>query len=564
MLYGTPRKETNLEAWFESMKQWGVKQWMPFAIPDRPCHEGQHCTPRTQSAPFLEDAWPGFKPYIDSSSIAPYENTIREMERLCEKCGMEFWYLLPFPIFPSLDGAVIRKAAPEFFPSGNFTLDQPRLAELLKAEIRALKKALPSLKGINMWMAEGVTPGFLNNLAGEEIKTTKKWELPLLKAFNEVTQELRIGGIFFAHNYLQTVSTHRDAYEMMANFPELILMDDPTWPEEDMQHPFLGYLPHEDRDLLFQTNPVALDFLLDTEYIGEGILPSVYPRWWKHNVSESVRSGVKIAMGRTFFWDDGLTDVNFNRLNAHIFVRLCYDPELDLRQLLGEAAQEMFGANISERLIDILWETEPVIKEVIGVNGIDSFDHSRFPLPTYLDAVYTAINDGMKAVDDLFSPPGTRLYPQLSDNLNNFKQWRWQDKTVSEPVDAYLKSKRAAIDWIEMVLPEVRSLAAAVAPHHRKMFVQGYEMLAAAANGMELFVETAALHYQWARAKTLSDSQARVRFNDLEARFRALAAQVPQTILSYKERMLRFADFLEHDLPRISTASCQAVHSQPE
>jgi hypothetical protein len=548
MLFGLPRQDTNLGAWFESMKQWGVRQWMLFGVMDRPRY-GLPGQPHNHSVPFLEDAWPGFRPYLDIQSLGVQEAIRRKTAALSVEHGIEFWYQFPFPLFPSQDLSVIRKAAPEFFASGRLNLHEPRLTDLLKADVRAMKKALPATKGVNMWLAE--ESGAINGITPQALQHNREWETPLLRALDEVTRELDIKGMVSAHHYLQTVETHRNVYEMMADFPELLIYDNDTWPEEDMLHPFLGYLPQKDRELLFQTNPVALVFLLDTEYIGEGVLPSVYPRWWKHNIGEAVRSGTQIAMGRVLYWDAGLTDVNFNRLNAYTFVRFCYHPDLPARQALNEAAREMFGGHIPERLIDILWETEPVIKEVIGVNGVDSCDHSRFPQPVYLDVVYTPQGNAMKAIDDLFSPPGAPLYPPLTNGLNNYKQWRWQNRTVSEPASAYIREKKKAVAWVQGILPEVRSLSISLAPQHRQMFVHGYELLAALASGMALFVETAAFHYQWAHAKTVSDSAARAQFGEFAAQFRTLAASVPENPFLYRERMLAFAEFLENDLPRI-------------
>lgn len=558
MLYGIPRRTTDLETWFASMKRWGVQQWMAFATADRPRYGSWGGGPQVDGTAFLADAWPGFKPYVETRAVADQEAFIRKMAALSEEAGIEFWLAIPFPLFPSSKRAVVEKVAPYFFKDGQVNLYEPRLAELLKAEIRAFKKALPMLKGVNLWLAEG--SGSMGSPTAADLAHLDRWETPLVDAFHQVTRELNIGGILFAHEYLLTVGEHRKVYEMMHEFPELVVMDDITWPEEDMLHPFLGYLPEPSKKLLYQSNPVALNFLLDTEYLGEGVLPSVYPRWWQHNIKEAVRHGTSVGMGRTFFWDNGLTDENFNRLNAHMFTRFCYDPDLPARQVLGEAAKEMFGDHVPERLIEILWETEPIVKKVIGVNGVDSFDHSRFPEAVYLDVVYTPQGNAMKAIDDLFRAPGTKLYPPLTDELNNFKQWRWQNKTVSEPAASYLDEKREAVAWVQGVLPQVRQLSRGLASHHRLMFVHGYEILAAAAQGMELFVETAAVHYQWAHAKSVDDHAARVRFDELAGQFRALAAKVPENPFLYKERMLSMAKFLNEDLPRIGSVFQPKAH----
>ncbi len=530
------------------MKRWGVKQWSAFAYDSHPF--GQRAGSGSRSTPFLADAWPGFDSYIDRAALEAGEAAMRNFAQLCDDAGIEFWYGVPFPMFPVQDDAVVRKVLPDLYKSGRMNIYDPRLAELVKNDVRALKKGLPNLKGVQLWLCEGGGSGV--EFTREDLLHLLDWQTPLARTFNEVTQELGIGGIIFAHHYLHTVATHRNVYKMMAEFPELILMEDITWPAEDMQHQFLAYLNHADRELLFQVNPVALNFLIDTEYTGEGVLPSVYPRWWKLNVAQAIRSGAKIAMGRVFYWDNGYTDVNFNRLNAHIFARFCYEPDADPRQLLGEAAQEMFGNQIPERLVDILWQTEPVLKNVVGVNGIYELDHSRFPQAYWMDILYTPQNNAMFAIDDLFTPPGSVLYPPYSDDLVNLKQWRWQNKTVSKPAAAYLAEKQAAISWVESVLPEVRELARELDPHHGEMFVHGYEMLLVLAKGIALYIETAATHYAWARGKTLDDPAAKVQFHTLADRFRALAAQADDRPFLYKTRMLAFADFLENGLPRLS------------
>jgi len=550
MLYGLPRKSTDLPAWFASMKQWGVQQWMAFGtyLPTYWHDDG----PVASSVAFLSNVWPGFASHLDAKELAAQEKNLRNMEELCNSNGIEFWYMLPFPIFPTLNMSMVQKVAPDLFKSGNLNLYDPRLCDLLKAEVRAIKQALPSLRGINFWLSEGT--GSAGDVIGDNLEQNARWEEPLLRAFDEVTQELGIRGILFCHHYLQTIKTHRNVYQLMQKFPRLILMDDITWPEEDMLHPFLGYLPPQDRTLLFEKNPVALNFLLDTEYIGEGILPSAYPRWFQHNVQESQRSGVQIAMGRVFFWDDGRTDVNFNRLNAHMFTRFCREPGLDAHQALTDAAHEMFGSAIDPRLIEILWQTEPIVKQVIGINGVDSFNHSRFPSPQYIDALYTPRDNCMKAVDDLFSAPGTKLYPPPTDSLNNYKQWRWQNKTVSRSAETELAEKRQAAEWIESVLPDVEKHAAALAPKHRDLFVNGYKILLVLAYGMEIFVETAALHYQWAHAKTIDDGRARTTFRALSSRMREVAATMPANPFGYQQQMIEFADFLGTKIPRISQA----------
>lgn len=552
MLYGSPRPDTDIDAWFSALQRWNVKNWVTM-LNDYRDSATNGLDFRGPVVPLLSSAAPSFRGHIDAAEEQRKAAHILNQVRSCKQHEIDFWIGLPFPIFPTADMNVVRQCAPEYFSAGKFDLLNPRVPELLKQEIRALKSQIPDLKGVNLWMAEGA--GSVD-LTFDDLRHADAWQPPVLKAFDEVTAELGIGGILFAHEYLLTVGQRRAIYTRTAKFPKMIVEEDITWPEEDMLHPFLGYLPPQDRALLFRSNPVALNYLLDTEYIGQGVIPSVYPRWWKRNVSSAAEAGVKIAMGRTFFWDGGYTDVNFNRMNAHIFARLCQDSAADELSLLSEAAREMFGAATPTELIQILWETEPVIKSIVGINGIDPLSHSRYPLADYLDIVYTGSGDGMKAVTDLFDPPGTPLYPPLTDDLRNLKQWRWQNHTVSKDPAIYLRNKRVASAWVSATLPKIERLAASLSPAHQQLVVHGYRTLNILAKGMELFVEAAALHYRWAHAKDLDDGTARVQFAAVAARIEQVANAAQDNALNCKARMLAFAAFLRSRLPRIGQMPC--------
>lgn len=552
ILYGSPRPETDIDAWFTALQRWNVKNWLA-VLNDYRDSATSGLEFRGSVVPLLSSALPRFRGHIDSAEEQRKTTHILNQVRSCKQHQIDFWLGLPFPIFPTEDLKVAQQCAPEYFSGGKFDLLNPRVPELLKQEIRVLKSQIPDLRGVNLWMAEGA--GSVN-LSQEDLRRADIWQPPVLKAFDEVTAELGIAGILFAHEYLLTVGERRAVYKRTAKFPKMIVEEDITWPEEDMLHPFLGFLPTQDRALLFRSNPVALNYLLDTEYLGQGVLPSVYPRWWKRNVSAAAQAGVKIAMGRTFYWDGGYTDVNFNRMNAHIFVQLCQNPSADEHALLSEAVQEMFGTATSPELTEILWETEPVIKSIVGINGIDPLSHSRYPLGEYLDLVYTGSGDGMKAISDLFEPPGTPLYPPLSDGLRNLKQWRWQNHSISKNPAIYLNHKQVASAWVLAILPRVERLSASLSPARQELVVHGYRALKTLALGMELFVETAALHYRWAHAKELDDVTARAQFDALATRIEQVANAAQDNLLNCKERMRIFAAFLRTRLPRIGQMPC--------
>lgn len=536
MLYGSPRPETDLDSWFASMKTWGVRRWMPMLNDFRNSSSENHA-PTDPVVPFLLDGLPEFRGFIDQQDEDRKARHILRQAELAEKNGIEFWLAMPFPMFPTQDSDAIRRALPSIFSGNRIDMRNPRLAQILQTNIRTLKKRIPSLKGVNIWTAEGA--GGIE-ISSYDVAHPREWQSAIMKAFESSTRELGIGAILFAHNFGLTVGGRREVYKMAAQFPGLIVMEDITWPEEDMLHPFLGYLPAADRALLFRSNPVALNFLLDTEYLGQGVLPSVYPRWWKRNVSASSEAGAKVAMGRTFFWDGGMTDKNFNRLNAFIFTALCHNPGADEKELLRSAVRESFGAEAPQELVELLWETEPVIKDVVGINGVDPLSHSRFP-PGQTIEQHKA---GMKSVFDLFSRPGTPLYPPLTDALNNVGQWRWQNKIVSEPASKYLSVKQTAAEWSDRAVDRAKKVAAPLLGMKRELIVQGYEALNCLARAMVVYVRAADLYHRLAEEKTVDESAARTQFEDMASQLDTLAGQPGASSLSYAKNIREFAGFL--------------------
>jgi hypothetical protein len=515
---------------------------MPMLNDFRNSSSAKHA-PRDPVVPFLLDGLPEFRNFINQQDEDRKARHILRQAELADKNGIEFWVAMPFPMFPTQDKDAIRHALPSIFSRDRIDMRNPRVAEILQINIRTLKKRIPSLKGVNIWTAEGA--GGIE-LSSYDVAHPLEWQTSIMRAFEAGTRELGIDAILFAHNFGLTVGGRRNVYKMAAQFPSLIIMEDITWPEEDMLHPFLRYVPAKDRAFLFRSNPVALNFLLDTEYLGQGVLPSVYPRWWKRNVRASSEAGAKVAMGRTFFWDGGMTDKNFNRLNAFIFTALCHNPDADEKELLRRAVGESFGEGASHELVELLWETEPVIKDVIGINGVDPLSHSRFPPGQTIEQRKA----GMKSVFDLFTTPaGTPLYPPLTDDLNNASQWRWQNKIVSEPASKYLSVKQTAAEWSNQAVDRARKVSASLPEEKRKLIVQGYEALNCLAQAMVVYVQAADLYHRVVEEKNVDDPVAKAQFESLSSQLDKLSEYPGASSLSYAKNIKEFAGFLRTKLP---------------
>lgn len=499
-----------------------------------------------KSLALISDMEPSFEAYINKKTVAYEEQLIERAYKAALANEIDFYYSFPFPSFPVQDKETVIKLKPEYFKKdGRFDIYSPLLPDLLKKTIRKFKAKLPALKGVNMWLAEG--SGEIYDFDHEDLIHVKKWLKPIIKAFSEVSKELNLEAIAFTHNYKHTAETLQQVYEVLSAFPDIIMMQDITWPEENMLMPFEEYLTREDVTLVKNNKSVYMA-LTDTEYLGQGTWPGVYTRWWKYNIKEIYQTHGYGAIGRVFFWDKGQTDINFNRLNVHLFAAFLNNPSADERIILSASVHEMFGKDCPERLVDILFETEEIIKEVISVNYVSPLSHSGYPSPNYLDADYFKGVYNMKAVNDLFEPAGTPLYTAFTDykNLNAGNYWRYERKIVSKAASEYLRTKQQSIDWLKKIIPEVKQLTIHLKPEHRNLFITSYNSLFILAKGMKVFVEAAKVHYDWYRAKRINKQEALFKMQGLAKDLRLIADQIGDyDPLNQRKRMSLFADAIE-------------------
>lgn len=550
-LYGTMSPHTDMPAWFSSMKQWGVDRYYLYSANYRgyqykinsPVQMGYDKSNFT-SVGLLSDFNPLYSKYINQQEVADQEKVIYKVNEECEKNGIELGYMIPFPLFPVQQLSVVKEVQPEFVrPDGRLNIYSPLIPDLLKDEIRHIRKKLPALKSICIWLAEGC--GEIYKFENDDLIGNKQWLQPILQAFDEVCRELNIEGIVFAHDYFHTVKTRRQAFEVSAAFPSLILMEDVSWPEENTFMPFMGHFTNADLKTVKDV-PLFLNFLTDTEYIGQGNWPAVLPRWWQQNCLAAYKVNTAIIAGRTFFWDNAKTDKNFNRLNAHLLMLFAKNPNADAKQMLSMAAKATFGNKISPALITILWETEPIIKDIIGINGISPLNHSGFPKPYYLDKDYYTWSLNMKAIDDLFLPPGTKLYPLLNDSLNAGEYWRYQLQLVSKPYTEYININTNAIKWLEANIPIIKKEVKALSPAHAGQFIKGYEELLLLAQAMQYFIEAGKVHFDWYRAKTITKDQALELMKPLAEKLRSIAKLDTGYALGHAKAINQFANEIEN------------------
>ncbi len=548
VLTGMMATTTNADKWFKDITSWGITGWECFAPHYRAQLFRLNVDERVNgellgndtTIPWLEELMPEFRSAQNQEQYQWQEAMILKAYNGCVTNSIDFNYGYPFPIFPVQEVELVKKLKPELFdPKGKLIMTHPFLRDLMKNHLRLLKKKLPLLKGVTVWMCEG--NGELVKFDDYDLQHNKEWLDVWVSALSEVCTELKIQGTVFAHDYFHTYKTHRHAFEALAKYPNIIVMEDNTWPEENTLCPPFAFIPESDQKNLFASNPISQNILTDCEYLGQGFYPCLLPRWWKKSVNEGLKKGVDVVNGRTFFWDRGCTDINFDRMNAFMLTRFCYTPDADPKKVLTAAVHEYFGDNVPNALIDIFYETEPLLQKIVGINGTSSLNHSAFPKAKFLDKDYFNNVRYMKAVDDLFQKPGTPLYPAVNDEIDAALQWRVQNAIFSKPVESYLKEKNEAIDWLEKVVPQLPKLTKNLPKEKADFITESYHSIYILAKGMKLFVATGKVHYDWYRAKTLTENEAKEKFNTIANQLQQLAAERNHLPLNLNTDILKFA-----------------------
>lgn len=552
-VYGTPPPTVSPEAWFGDVKYWGAEVYLYHS----PHYQGNLFKQQAGMAtdypgrnlkqmPFLSGIDPAFAPYTDTEEIAYLENLVLEAYEACLAQEMDFFYALPFPFFPVQEKETVRQAHPEWFGTdGKLDLTHPGLISIVKPALEALQTAMPDLSGIALIMGSG--NGSIYQPVPTDLEKVEQWLQPLLQTFDEGCKKLSIQGMATTQSIWHTNKSRRETYEIFNRFPDITIIEQANWPEETTLMPFWGFLPAADT-LLLKNNPTAVNILTDTEFLGQGKIPVVLPRWWQYLAQQAYLHEVDLAIGRSFQGDAGGSATNFNRLNLHLLLQFLEDPRLSLKEALHHANESMFGDDFPSRLTSIMIIAEDAIQAISSVNYINLLDDGKFPPPSFLDRDYLEPSQRMKAIDDLFEPPGTPLYPEETtqpDTLNAAIHWRWQMEVSARPVDEYLLTIENAINWLDKIQKEVEYLTLDFPPEQRQMFVQGYRDLLLLGRGMYQFVQGAAVHHRWYRLERMSEVEVQEQLKPIAAQLRLIANEADSSALQLKQRLLEMAETFE-------------------
>lgn len=552
-IFGTPPPVVSPGAWFRDVKYWGAESY----IYGSPHLQGNLYRRQAgvntdypgddlQQVPFLSGMDPAFAPYLNPTENDYQEQLAMEAYTSCLLQELDFYYALPFPVFPVQDLTVVQAVHPEWFgEDGQLNITHPDLPALIPGILEALKQAMPELRGVSLLIGTGTDNPF--GLRAEDLERVEEWLPAWLKSFNESCQSLQLHGMVTAQSIWHTNQSRRETYEIFNRYRDITILEQATWPEETTLMPFWGFVPATDTALL-DNNPVAVNVLTDTEFLGRGRLPIVLPRWWQYIAQQTYLQDVELVMGRAFVGDNGGSATNFNRLNLQLLMRFLEDPRRSLKATLDEANEAMFGDDFPSRLTSIMIIAEDAIQAISSVNSINLLDAGQFPPPSFLDRDHLRPPYRMKAINDLFEPPGTPLYPEETeqpDTLAALTHWRWQMEVTARPVAEYLLTIENAINWLDKIQSEVAYITLDLKPEDRNMFIAGYRDLLLLARGMYQFVQGASVYHRWYRLQRISREEALAQLAPIAENLRLIADEAGDSELDLQRRMLDMATAFE-------------------
>jgi hypothetical protein len=442
---------------------------------------------------FGMERYPKFKEYVDWEEIDRQQQLLDGICAYGAKIGVKLTFLLPVPKFPTNTVGNVQACYPELFqPDGKFNLTSEFFHHYLRDQMEEIVERYPALTGFEIWLAEG-TGRSVCGYGLKELETLGDFLPQWLEIIDDVSRKHGMEVGFFTHHYEHSVETRTKMYDLLAKYPDWILMEDITWPEEHLSLPTLGSISEPLIDKLVHEHKSKLNFLLDTEYMGQGILPTVLPYWIKKHMDYCVRRGITGVHGRILRWDGFNSFDNHNLGNIYAFGKLAWNNESDPDEVLSDYLALRYGRELAGDLYPIFSQCERLIESMLLINGIGVADHSQFPQPTYISSYHSG-RMYMKPIEDLFKPAGTRLYSDKKNIIHN-EQWRYQLKLHAQSMEEMVAAKEDAIRLSEEALERLAGLRDWLVSADYEELRLTFETCKVVSDGMKLFLRLAYCDY---------------------------------------------------------------------
>ncbi|MBO0813035.1 MAG: hypothetical protein J2P23_13450 [Microlunatus sp.] len=455
---------------------------------------------RWASYPFGAAAVPELAARRDPDQVATQLAVTDRVYDACLARRTGFFFTLVVPKFPFNDPAAVRVALPGLFGSDgriDLTAAQVRstLDRILDAVLDDVRERYPGLAGFMISAAEGAG-ATVHEFRREDFEELGSWLDPLLTHVAEYGERHGLRMIILAHHYTQTRATRDHLHRLLGRHPGLEVLEDLTWPEEHLGLPWFGYLGDVGPTALATTNRLHVKFLLDTEYMGQGRIPSVLPNWIADGIRAVAATPAAGILGRVNYWDGRATFDGWNALNVELFCALGQDPGADPEQLLQAAVVRRFGDRAAG-LADLLLDGEELLGAGQAINGIAFTDHSAFPPPEHLHHSFFRTPLHMKATDDLFATPGTALYGPATGSITATTEWRQQLRTVTRSPADYDADLDLAGQAVARLALRAADLTDHLAPRDRDFVQRSYAMWRDRTTAHRVYAAAAADHTSW-------------------------------------------------------------------
>ncbi|MHB1156570.1 MAG: hypothetical protein ACYC26_07000 [Phycisphaerales bacterium] len=451
---GNPFTLEKIPDLFDLLLQAGINQFvfMPpdfMYIKDWDQKNGGHLDANGSSPPDFPyglDSYPGFKKYADMKEIK------RQMDLLAKCCwfakltGIKIYFLLLIPKFPVNTKKVIRELYPELLDNGGeFDPENGEYMRFLDAQINELMNHNPGISGLDIWLAEGAGE-VIYYWPEEALRRIGRFLPEWIGLLEKKAREYGLDLQFFTHRSNHTNATRKLMYSVFQDHPDICLTEDITWPEEFNSLPILAFLDKDVLEQFLKLKRNKLNFILDTEYMGQGVTPSILPDWYKQHINYCVHHGITIVSGRILMRDGNYSLTNHNRGNVYCFGAFAWKPDRIAAEVLKEYLALRYGNESADELAGVFLLTEEIIRKTYTINGLGFSARSAFPCDREMvSSKYSNAVPLLKCVEDLARPVGTPLFGAAGKNLKNYEQWRYQLRTYALSEEQYFTEKDEAI-----------------------------------------------------------------------------------------------------------------------
>ena len=260
-------------------------------------------------------------------------------------------------------------------------------------------------------------------------------------------------------------------HRVLAQFPEVMIVEDHAWPNNVWPHaPVMGHLAEDLRaEVVKGRFGLSID-TTDGEYYGAGALPTAYPDPHIRAARKAVSLGAEMSFVRMN--EQALTPLGtLDDINAiHVIgaSEQWWESARPTEQLWQEWCTRRFGAAAAPAVRSALQKSDTFITKGVSAGRMPLIDHSGMTVYNW----YPNIETNAWA---LFAHPGRLLVDKPYDELvgNEFRPWQVDARGVE--LEDFLRDSAAAGAAVRAALQEIDSVRDALTPEDATYLITCFE-----------------------------------------------------------------------------------------